>query len=774
MPKLFMVMPFGQKLVDGRIVDYEAIYQQIFKPAGEMAGYEVARIDDILESGSIPEQYLRELYRADVVLADVSAPNSNVFYELGIRHAVSSAGTVLVAWHEARLPFDIAHLRVVFYGTEEGDRDTARQEIAKAIGYAASGPSPVRQILENLGYTSSPGKDPVAFEQELQGKVQRAQNLDQLIAVWKWAENLKPLPASPLLFLAEKLAERSAWEDSVDVLRAATIAKPNDFEIHRQLGWHLRHTGNEAEAMRELERALELNRNDPETLGMLGGVLKRRGEYGRAAELYNRGARLSPGSQYMRVNQAALAILAGPDNAAGIALYAKLLEQTKTIPDYGADIWSLLICGEAAFATGSSDADDCFERAVKLSTTQKPLRSAAEQLELFAKVGFRVEQAKKLAALLRGSRIEVHDQVEQPAVPLSADTGALPVIIHISDPHFGTMERDGGLVQMHRFVDGQYSRKLSEHLTREFFSANSHFRFGSENLILVISGDLTYRARAEEFDRVKAFLEEVCDGIGISRERVVLVPGNHDVDWLGSKQDMSRRFDNYIGFLDSFYGQELFRRLYPRLQWDLKVNSKRTPAFELVSIVRCDPLIIIGMNSCVYETDQDHYGFVGGRQLEVVDELLAPHRDSASIRVAVFHHHLHPYPEPIEERASGAPLLDMSTVRDAGLVERNLERLGFDIVLHGHKHKSQVRETRIRNRNERGVRRIPPLIVCGAGSIGVDSRELEHNQSNQYAVLELKKTVRAEGASFLRIESRELSLEPDSDWATADDWTFNG
>jgi len=158
-----------------------------------------------------------------------------------------------------------------------------------------------------------------------------------------------------------------------------------------------------------------------------------------------------------------------------------------------------------------------------------------------------------------------------------------------------------------------------------------------------------------------------------------------------------------------------------------------------------------------------------------VDELLAPHRDRALARVAVFHHHLHPFPEPIEERTTIEPALDMSTLRDAGVVERNLERLGFDIVLHGHKHKPQIRETRIRNRNERGgVRRNSPLIVCGAGSIGVDSRELEHSQANQYAVLELKKSVRAEGVSFLRIESRELSLEPDAEWATADDWNFNG
>jgi 3',5'-cyclic AMP phosphodiesterase CpdA len=776
MPKLFVVMPFGEKAIDGGVVDYDAIYARIFRPAGEAAGYEVSRIDEFPESGPIAEQYLRELYRADVVLADVSAPNSNVFYELGIRHAVSSAGTVLVAWHGARLPFDIAHLRVLFYGLDETAEEGARRDLTQAIAHAAAGPSPVRQILEKLGYTSSPARDPIAFEQELQGKIQRAQNLDQLIAVWKWAENLRPLPAPSLLLLGEKLAEHAAWDVSIDVLRAATTAKPHDFETHRQLGWHLRHAGYEEEAITEFRRALELNPNDPETLGMMGGVLKRRGEYVQAVKCYDFGAKLSPASQYMLVNQAALAILSNPKEPdAGIKLYRRLLENTTKVPDYNSDLWSLLVCGEAAFAIGSGEAGAFFERAVQLSPTQKPLRSAAEQLDLFASVGFRTDEASRFAALLRGSQIEILERVEPAPVITSSDADLFPVIIHISDPHFGTIERDGKLKQMHRFATGQYSRKLSEHLTREFKSTNSHFRFDTDKLLLVISGDLTYRAQTEEFERAREFLEEICNGIGIAHNRVVIVPGNHDIDWLASKQDVARRFDNFIGFLDSFYGPDLFRKLYPRLTWDLKFNSKRSSAFELVSILRNDPYVIVGMNSCVYETDQNHYGFIGGRQLEIVDELLASNCDRTLVRVAVFHHHLHPYPEPIEERAAGEPALDMSTLRDGGIVERNLERLGFDIVLHGHKHKPQIRETRIRNRNERGgVRRTSPLIVCGAGSIGVDRLELEHGQANQYAVLELQRSVRAEGVSFLRIESRELSLEPDAEWATTDDWNFNG
>ena len=768
--RLFVMMPFGKK-DDG--LDFDVVYAEILRPAGEEAGYSVLRIDEVSMSGSIADQYLRELFLSDLAIADVSIPNGNVYYELGIRQAVSTGATILVARQGSQLPFDIAYQRVFFYRVETPDeRRSSRSDLLEIIRLHVVADNPIRRSLEAIGFTSNPDTNAAGFEQELLGRIQRAQTLDQFIGIWKWVENVKPLPALPLLTLSEKLGEHECWSVSVQVLRAAAEARPRDFEIHRQLGFHLRHVGDDDAAQQEFKTALDLNPHDPETLGMLGGLLKRQGKFEEARHCYDRGAALVPSSLYMRVNQAALAILTAPnDFDNGVALYRALLEDIERDPSSAADLWMQLVAGEAAFAIGRANASRFFERARKLASTQKPLRSAVEQLELFASVAFRRDEAKRLAAqLLAPGDVIVSVVPEPPADGSAGAISTLPVVLHLSDPHFGSIKKDGKTIEMHRFYDGDYSSRLSVSFCQEFRAKRAHFSYDSSRLVLVISGDLTYRAEEDEFKLVAQFLKEVCEDLMIPPERVVMVPGNHDVHWPSIDIDKKRRFDNYLSFLVSFYGEDLFRYRYPRVKWDFKVNTAR-PSPEDIVAVYDDMLTIVGLNSCVYETNQDHYGFIGGPQLKTVEALLDG--DKSKIRMAVFHHHLHPFPEPLPDVAGMQPALDTSTLRDAGHVERILEKLDFDLVLHGHKHKSQFRETLVRGRNERGVRRAP-LIVCGGGSVGVNSRELEHNVSNQYGLIEFLHPKRVPGASFLRLEWRELSLDAGAEWATSEQWTVLG
>jgi 3',5'-cyclic AMP phosphodiesterase CpdA len=252
------------------------------------------------------------------------------------------------------------------------------------------------------------------------------------------------------------------------------------------------------------------------------------------------------------------------------------------------------------------------------------------------------------------------------------------------------------------------------------------------------------------------------------------VPGNHDVSWASAMVDVTYRFDNYLSFVRKFLGEELFTKRFPRLPWAQLVDAPRPKAADLVAIHTVPGLALVGLNSCVYETNQDHYGFVGGAQLDLVEELLEEDGQGRNaVRVAVMHHHLHPFPEPLASgRAEEQMWQDMSTIRDAGLSERRLERLGFDLVLHGHKHQAQLRETLVRGRNEAsGTNR---LIVCGAGSTGVNALELGHNESNHYEVIEILRSPRRAGADFLRIEWRELALRSDAEWVKAERWTVSG
>jgi hypothetical protein len=117
--------------------------------------------------------------------------------------------------------------------------------------------------------------------------------------------------------------------------------------------------------------------------------------------------------------------------------------------------------------------------------------------------------------------------------------------------------------------------------------------------------------------------------------------------------------------------------------------------------------------------------------------------------------------------------MDLSIIRDSGIVERQLERMKFDLILHGHKHKPQIRETVIRNVGNSTADNAK-LIVCGAGSVGVNAVELEHNVSNQYQVVEVLRNPRKKAVDFLRIEWRTLEVSPEAEWVTPGSWIITG
>jgi hypothetical protein len=158
----FVVMAIGEQNTPGGVVsagDLKTKYDDLIKEAILKArpDLEVVRADDVSLPGTITTDIITRIMHSDYVVADVTYPNPNVFYELGLRHACRT-GTVIIRDKEGpRVPFDIAHLRYVEYeNTTTGlkqlssqlatyfdhfDRDPTRpdnhfQEFAKLTNYA--------------------------------------------------------------------------------------------------------------------------------------------------------------------------------------------------------------------------------------------------------------------------------------------------------------------------------------------------------------------------------------------------------------------------------------------------------------------------------------------------------------------------------------------------------------------------------------------------------------------------------------------------------------
>lgn len=103
----FVIMPFAPPLGE--------YYSQIFEPAINKAGLTAIRADnDIFGTGKIIDQIWTGINKAKVLIAELTQRNPNVYYELGIAHALKKP-VVLVCSNEEDVPFDLKHIRVIYY-----------------------------------------------------------------------------------------------------------------------------------------------------------------------------------------------------------------------------------------------------------------------------------------------------------------------------------------------------------------------------------------------------------------------------------------------------------------------------------------------------------------------------------------------------------------------------------------------------------------------------------------------------------------------------------
>jgi hypothetical protein len=103
----FVMMPFAPPLGD--------YYAKIYKPAIEKAGLRPVRADaDIFGTGKIIDQIWSGINSAKVLVAELTSRNPNVFYELGLAHALEKP-VVLVSSNDSDIPFDLKHIRVIYY-----------------------------------------------------------------------------------------------------------------------------------------------------------------------------------------------------------------------------------------------------------------------------------------------------------------------------------------------------------------------------------------------------------------------------------------------------------------------------------------------------------------------------------------------------------------------------------------------------------------------------------------------------------------------------------
>ncbi len=308
MPMCFMIMPYGKKptLADpGRgpaEIDFNALWDRGYVPTIKALGYEPIRADQ--DTGAlIAGQMLERIYFADLVLADMTIPNGNVYYEVGIRHASQQTGCVLLAADWSKPLFDVAQMRTVRYPLPEGKvtDDTAkafRTAISDKITSLRDGLSPMHQSIpgypanvdpRNATTTRDQLAELAAFQTRVRA-VRAAPRKERMKAAQDLIANEGNPPATypkalAFLLLLRDIADTAAdWTIVLDFVRNLPAKFADQPEMKENRAFAAAQAGNDARAIAELETLIQMAGPTPERLGLMGGRYKRLAKAASAAE----------------------------------------------------------------------------------------------------------------------------------------------------------------------------------------------------------------------------------------------------------------------------------------------------------------------------------------------------------------------------------------------------------------------------------------------------------------------------------------------------------
>ncbi len=123
----FVVRPFGEK--EG--IDFDRVHAELIAPVCLQFGVTADTTGLFAQAGNIRADMFERLMIADLVIADISIHNANVYYELGVRHALRDRKTILIRARQDDVPFDLRTDRYLEY--QKDDPASARAALADAV-----------------------------------------------------------------------------------------------------------------------------------------------------------------------------------------------------------------------------------------------------------------------------------------------------------------------------------------------------------------------------------------------------------------------------------------------------------------------------------------------------------------------------------------------------------------------------------------------------------------------------------------------------------------
>lgn len=290
-PLCFVLMPFGKKFAGGtHAIEFDAVYHKLIKPAVEAAGLEPIRADEEQAGGIIHKPMFERLVLCDYAVADLTAANANVFYELGVRHAAKERSTVLLfAEGHGRLPFDVAQLRALPYELDASGNPIDETAFVKSLSdkllAAKRGrdkDSPLWQLLEDYPNIAHEKTDifraRVAYAARVKADLAaaRKQGRDAIEKIERTLEDLNDEEAGIVVDLLLSYRGVEAWDDMERVFGLMNPVLASTVLVREQRAFALNRSGHSEQAEEVLAHLIDERGPSSETYGILGRVYKDR------------------------------------------------------------------------------------------------------------------------------------------------------------------------------------------------------------------------------------------------------------------------------------------------------------------------------------------------------------------------------------------------------------------------------------------------------------------------------------------------------------------
>jgi tetratricopeptide (TPR) repeat protein len=293
-PLCFVLMPFGKKMdAAGRVTNFDSVYTKIIAPAVERAGLEPIRADEEKIGGAIHKPMFERLMLCHYAVADITGANPNVFYELGIRHAMRPRSTVIVFGEGTVLPFDIALVRGIAYRTDKAgepvDADLTLDQIAKQLIAARGNPhddSPIFQLVEGVPrWEVDHAKTDIfrqavdyskRYKERLRAAVRDGKEAVEKVAGEPALANLLEVESGVVVDLFLSLRDVEAYQGMIELYRRMPLPLQRAKMMREQFGFALNRQGRFEEAEKVLREVIDEFGASSETNALLGRIYKDR------------------------------------------------------------------------------------------------------------------------------------------------------------------------------------------------------------------------------------------------------------------------------------------------------------------------------------------------------------------------------------------------------------------------------------------------------------------------------------------------------------------